>query len=174
MNEYLDTLDVPHGIGIDDRILGALGPKMVELAARRAGGIHPFLVTPESNETNRTIVGPEKLIAPYLAVSLETDPNRARDSLRRYVGNFVGFPTYQANLHRLGFGDDDLIPGGSDRLIDELTAWGSIEKIAAKIREHHDAGADHLALNVLRTKPGLPLQEWRELAPLISELSTEG
>jgi probable F420-dependent oxidoreductase len=169
MNDYLDSLDHEGVIQADDRILGALGPKMVALGAERAAGVHSFLVTPESNEASRRIVGPDKFIAPYLAVTLETDPRRARDTLRRFIGAFIGFPTYQANLRRLGFGDDDLIPGGSDRLIDAVTAWGTTEQIAAKIADHIAAGADHVALNVVSAESGLPLREWRELGSLLQE-----
>jgi probable F420-dependent oxidoreductase len=168
MNRYLDQLDGARpSLGATDRILGALGPRMVELAGQRASGIHPFLVTPESNIANRTILGPDALIAPHQAVVLETDPVKARAIARRGVGMFIGFPSYQANLRRLGFGDDDLIPGGSDRLIDATVAWGTLDDINHRLQEHWDAGADHIALHVLTAHGGLPTAEWHELSSLI-------
>jgi probable F420-dependent oxidoreductase len=167
MNDYLDTLDqaVPP-LRADDRILGALGPKMVELAGRRAAGIHPFLVTPESNATNRALMGDGSLIAPHLAVVLETDPSKARRFARDGIGMYIGFPSYQANLRRLGFTDDDLIPGGSDRLIDSVVAWGTLDDVERRVDEHLAAGADHLALHVLTGSQGLPRSEWAELSHL--------
>lgn len=169
MNNYLDYLDqATPPLPANDRILGALGPRMIELAGRRAAGIHPFLVTPESNITNRSLLGESGLIAPHLAVVLETDPAKARQIARAGIGMFIGFPSYQANLRRLGFDDDDLVPGGSDRLIDRVVAWGSTEDVRRRIDEHIAAGADHLALHVLTGQRRLPRTEWAELASLLS------
>jgi probable F420-dependent oxidoreductase len=168
MTRYLDELDAASPtLASGDRILGALGPRMVALAGERTAGIHPFLVTPESNSTNRQILGPDALIAPHQAVVLETDPAKARAIARRGIGMFIGFPSYQANLRRLGFGDDDLIPGGSDRLIDATVAWGSVDDIGRRVQEHWEAGADHVALQVLSADRGLPRSEWRELSALL-------
>lgn len=168
MTHYLDELDERSpALAAEDRILGALGPRMVRLAGERAAGIHPFLVTPESNATNREILGADSLIAPHQAVVLETDPAKAREIARRGIGMFIGFPSYQANLRRLGFGDNDLIPGGSDRLIDATVAWGSLDDISRRVQEHWDAGADHVALQVLSAERGLPREEWHELSALL-------
>lgn len=169
MNHYLDRLDQSAPpLAAHDRILGALGPRMVELAGRRGAGIHPFLVTPESNVTNRALLGERGLVAPHLAVVLETDPAKARQIARAGIGMFIGFPSYQANLRRLGFTDDDLVPGGSDRLIDRVVAWGSLDDIRRRIDEHIAAGADHLALHVLTGQRRLPRAEWAELSSLVS------
>jgi probable F420-dependent oxidoreductase len=174
MNRYFDELDATAPVIPEaDRIVGALGPRMVALSARRAGGIHPFLVTPESNVTNRELVGPDTLIAPHQAVVLETNSEKARAIARRGIGMFIGFPSYQANLRRLGFGDDDLIPGGSDRLIDATVAWGTLEQVDARLREHWDAGADHVAVHVLTEHRSLPTREWRELAALLPASSEQ-
>ena len=168
MNDYLDRLDAdPSPLGAGDRILGALGPSMVALAGRRAAGVHPFLVTPESNVANRLALGPDALVAPHLAVVLETDPTRARRIARAGIGMFIGFPSYQANLRRLGFGDDDLVPGGSDRLIDSVVAWGTLDDIGRRVSDHFDAGADHLALHVLTGERRLPSPDWSALAALL-------
>ncbi|WCN81346.1 TIGR03620 family F420-dependent LLM class oxidoreductase [Micromonospora sp. LH3U1] len=172
MGRWLDALDsAPRPVPVERRILGALGPKMSDLAANRTAGWHPFLVTPDYTAIQRKRVGAQPLVAPHLAVVLDKDPDRARAAARAGIGMFIGFPTYRANLARLGFTDDDLIPGGSDRLIDALVAWGDLDAVATRIREHLDAGADHVALHVLRPddpdRPALPLPQWRELATLL-------
>jgi probable F420-dependent oxidoreductase len=169
MNDYLDILDsaVPP-LPQYDRLLGALGPRMVELATRRAAGIHPFLVTPDSNLANRAILGPDAVLAPHQAVVLEEDPARAREVARNGIGIFIGLPSYQANLRRQGFDDVDLVPGGSDRLIDATVAWGTAEDIAHRIRAHHDAGADHVAIQVLIDQRELPRAQWRTLSELLA------
>jgi probable F420-dependent oxidoreductase len=168
MNDYLDRLDKAEPpLPASQRILGALGPRMVQLGGERGAGVHPFLVTAESNSINRSIVGDEALIAPHLAVVLEQDPVRAREIARKGIGFFIGFPSYQANLRRLGFGPDDLVPGGSDRLIDAVVAWGTFDDVQRRINEHLAAGADHVALHVLTGGQGLPLAEWRNLAGLL-------
>ncbi|MEH1164023.1 TIGR03620 family F420-dependent LLM class oxidoreductase [Micromonospora sp. CPCC 205539] len=172
MLRFLDALDAaPHPAAADRRLLGALGPKMVDLATARTSGWHPFLVTPEYSAAQRTRVGEAPLIAPHLAVVLDRDPARARAAARDGVGMFIGFPAYRSNLARLGFGEEDLIPGGSDRLIDALVARGDLEDIAGRIQAHLDAGADHVTLHVLRSDAGggadLPRHQWRELATLL-------
>ena len=171
MGAYLDELDAAATpLPPARRLLGAMGPRMVALAADRTAGIHPFLVTPQYSANQRATIGPEPFIAPHQAIVLDTDPDRARTAARLGVGMFIGFPAYQNNLRRLGYGDSDLIPGGSDRLIDALVAWGSIEDIEQRLREHLDAGADHVAVHVLGGN-GIPLPQWRELATLIPSLT---
>jgi probable F420-dependent oxidoreductase len=169
MAAYLDQLDQQtEPIARDERILGAMGPRMSRLAADRSRGLHPFLVSPEYTHSTRAALGPSPLIAPHQAVVLETDPARARAAARDGIGMFIGFPSYQANLRRLGFTDADLVPGGSDRLIDSVVAWGDLDAVAARLGEHHAAGADHVALHVLTSEGGPSLdQSWRELASLL-------
>ncbi|MEV4344583.1 TIGR03620 family F420-dependent LLM class oxidoreductase [Actinoplanes sp. NPDC049596] len=159
MNDYLDELDLPVWV------LGALGPKMVDLAVARASGWHPFLVTPDYVARERARVGAGPVIAPHQAVFVGSSADEARAAARAEVGMFIGFPAYRNNLRRLGFTDDDLVPGGSDRLIDALVAHGSVDDISARVQEHLDAGADHVALHVLGST-SLPLAQWRELASL--------
>ena len=131
---------------------------------------HPvsFLVTPEGTARTRALLGPGKLLAPYLPVSLAPDRVTSRHQVREAVGMFVGFPSYQANLRRLGFDDADLRPGGSDRLIDAVSAQGSLAAVAERIDAYREAGADHIALHVLGSGPGLPREEWRELSALLT------
>ncbi|XVV11197.1 TIGR03620 family F420-dependent LLM class oxidoreductase [Actinoplanes sp. CA-131856] len=145
MSRYLDQLEIP----AERLLLGALGPKMVDLAVTRTAGWHPFLVTPSYVAKERARVGQGPLIAPHQAVVVGLPPAESRALARAQVGMFIGFPAYRNNLRRLGFTDDDLVPGGSDRLIDALVAHGSTSDIADRVRSHLDAGADHVALHVL-------------------------
>jgi probable F420-dependent oxidoreductase len=148
------------------RVLAALGPRMLELSAARADGAHPYLTTPEHTRQAREIIGPDALLAPEQMVVLETDPGTARAIGRAAVGFYLRAPGYLANLRRLGFTDDDWADpkAASDRLVDAVVAWGDLETIVRRVAEHHDAGADHVCLQVLRADRDLPLTEWRELA----------
>lgn len=174
MRDYLDAMDAApyHSVAPAEkpvRVLAALGPRMLELAASRADGAHPYLTIPEHTRQARQIIGPDRLLAPEQMVVLETDPGTARDIARSSVGFYLRAPGYLANLRRMGFTDDDWADpkAPSSRLIDGIVAWGSIDAIAARIREHHDAGADHVCVQVL-TRPGeLPLDQWRELASAV-------
>lgn len=152
LSRYLDQLDIP----ADRLLLGALGPKMIDLAIARTAGWHPFLVTPTYVARERARVGKGPLIAPHQAVVLETDPDKARAIARAEIGMFIGFPAYRNNLRRLGFTDQDLGPGGSDRLIDALVAHGGVAEIRDRVRAHVEAGADHVALHVLGSDSFLP------------------
>jgi probable F420-dependent oxidoreductase len=169
MTDYLDRIDaVTEPIPHNERVLAALGPKMTKLAAERASGSHPFLVTPQYIANSREIGGRDMLLAPHQIVVLDESPSDARETARGMVGAALGLPSYQANVRRMGFGDDDLASGGSDRLIDAVVAWGDLDAVAERIREHFDAGADHVALQALAVPGGLTTaQVWRELASLI-------
>lgn len=169
MTAYLDSLDESGEIPAQRRLLGALGPRMSTLAARRAAGVHPFLVSAGSHTQTRQIVG-QCLIAPQLGVVINPDLAQARETVRRQLGFFVGLPAYRRNLRRLGFGADDLGNGGSDRLIDAVAALGTVDQVAARIREHLEAGADHVAVQVLTEAPGLPVREWQALAEATRDL----
>ena len=150
-------------------MLAALGPKMLELARDRAGGTHPYLVTPEHTVVARDAVGPDKLVAPEQGVVLETDPDTAATIARSALSIYLGLPNYANNWKRLGFTDDDVADGGSDRLVDALIAWGDEATIAARVQEHRDAGADHVCIQVLTADPmEFPMQEWRALAPAVT------
>ena len=167
--EYLDGLDAaPQPLPVGDRVLAALGPKMLELARTRSAGSHPYLVTPQHTATVRAALGPDALVAPEQAVVLETDPVRARELAREHLAMYLGLPNYSNNWKRVGFGDDDLADGGSDRLVDALVVWGDEATIAARVQEHRDAGADHVCVQVLTGDLMTPsLDEWRTLAPVL-------
>jgi probable F420-dependent oxidoreductase len=167
MVAYLDALDaLPTPVPVERRALAALGNLMLELAAQRAAGAHPYFVPLEHTVRARFILGPVPLLAPEVAVVLETDPAAARALAREYASLYLSLPNYTQNLRTFGYGDEDIDDGGSDRLIDAVIPWGSATTIAARIREHHDAGADHVCLQVVSAGglSGFPLAQYRELA----------
>lgn len=164
MESYLDELDGA-GQSPDRRVLAALRPKMLRLAASRSWGAHPYFVPPEHSEVARAELGPGPILAPEQMVTLATSPTEAREIARQTCAVYLNLPNYTNNLRRLGYGDADLTPPGSDRLIDAIVAWGTPAEIAARVRAHLDAGADHVCLQVLgadRRQP--PIDQWRELA----------
>jgi probable F420-dependent oxidoreductase len=130
--------------------------KMLALAARRSAGAHPFLVPPGHTARAREILGHRAVLAPHQAVIFETDPAAARAIARQALGPSLTMPHYQASFRRLGYSADDLAGGGSDHLIDTITAWGDPGTIARRIRDHHDAGAAHVAVHVVSPDPGPP------------------
>ncbi|MEU8700621.1 LLM class F420-dependent oxidoreductase [Streptomyces sp. NPDC048680] len=168
MVAYLDALDAATPpVGSGHRVLAALGPKMLRLAADRALGAHPYLVTAEHTAEAREALGPDALLAPELSVVLDTDPDRARTTARTMLGRYLQLPNYTDNLLRLGFLESDFEGGGSVRLLDSLFALGDAEQVKARTQQYLDAGADHVALQVLTADEGgagLPRAEWRELA----------
>ena len=168
MVSYLDALDAaPTPVPADRRVLAALGPRMLELSRDRAGGAHPYLVTPEHTERARAILGPDALLAPEVKVVLETDPDRARAIARDHLAMYMELPNYTNNLLRLGFTADDFAGGGSDRLVDSVVAWGDETAVRARIDAFLAAGADHLAFQVLDPDAaGLPREGWRRLAAI--------
>jgi probable F420-dependent oxidoreductase len=170
MTEYLDRLDhaeVP--LARENRVLAALGPKMLELARRRTAGTHPYLVTPELTARARAGVGPNSLVASEQAVVLETDPGRARATARLHLKSYLGLPNYSKAWESQGFTDDDQVDGGSDRLVDAIVVWGDEATIATRVKAHRDAGADHVCIQVLTDDPrALPIEQWRALAPALT------
>jgi probable F420-dependent oxidoreductase len=166
MVAYLDELDAaPEPVLPEQRILAALAPKMLRLARERALGSHPYLTTPAHTRIARDALGPDALLAPELTVVLETDPDQARAIARAFITRYLQLPNYVDNLLRTGFEPADVEGGGSDRLIDDVIAWGDADAILAKIADHRAAGADHVALQVLTADPErLPREEWRQLA----------
>jgi probable F420-dependent oxidoreductase len=163
MVAYLDALDAqPTPPPVDERVIAALGPRMLRVSAERAAGTHPYLSNPEHTRVAREAVGPGKLVAPELGIVLETDPDRARALAREFIERYLPLPNYFNNWLRHGFTEDDLRDGGSDRLIDGLIAWGDEEAIAARVQEHLDAGADHVCLQFI--PDGAVVDQWRRIA----------
>jgi probable F420-dependent oxidoreductase len=170
MRTYLDAMDAAPFSGAQpagplERVIGALHPRMLELSRDRAGGAHPYFVTPEHTARARGILGAGKLLAPEQAVVLETNPQKARTIARAHMQMYLNLPNYVRNLQSLGFTDADVQNGGSDRLVDAIVAWGEIATIVDRIRQHHASGADHVCIQVLDENPAAaPRRQWRALA----------
>jgi probable F420-dependent oxidoreductase len=166
MVDYLDGLDsAGPSVAKDRRVLAALRPRMLELASERSAGAHPYFVPVEHTARARELLGPGPLLAPEVTVVLERDPGKARELARTFTRTYLGLPNYVNNLRDLGFGDDDIADGGSDRLVDAVVSWGDLDAVAARVRSHHDAGADHVCVQVIPATPGaFPLAEYREIA----------
>ncbi|MEU3985892.1 LLM class F420-dependent oxidoreductase [Streptomyces sp. NPDC026672] len=166
---YLDGLD-KGGVPVGRRVVAALGPRSLELSRERAAGVVPYLVTPEHTAQAREILGESALLAPEFKVVPETDPGRARTLAREALAMYLTLPNYTNNFLRLGFTEDDLSGGGSDRLIDALYAWGDEDRIRTRINAFHEAGADHVAIQIVDGTPRdtLQRQAWRNLASLLS------
>ena len=168
MVSYLYALDAARpAVGKDRRVLAALGPRMLELAGKRSAGAHPYFVPAEHTARAREVLGEGPLLAPEVTVVLESDPTKARDLARKFMATYLALTNYTNNLRYLGFGDEDLAGGGSDRLVDAVVCWGDLDAVAAKVREHYEAGADHVCIQVVSTTEGFPLTEYRQLAPAL-------
>ena len=152
----------------DRRILAALGPRALRLAADRTLGSHPYLVVPDHTRAARRLLGPDGVIAPEHKVVLETDPEVARSIGRPFVARpYLELQNYTNNLRRHGYTDDDIAADGSDRLIDALVLHGSVTTIAAGLRAHFDAGADHVAIQVLTADRIDPMTGYAQLARVL-------
>ncbi len=171
MAGYLDGLDAAEvPLAKDDRVLAALGPKMLELARTRSAGTHPYLVTPEltAKARERDRSGRPRRQRAGCRARHRSGSRRGRPpacTSRRYLA----LPNYSNNWKRQGFTDDDLADGGSDRLVDALVVFGDEATIAARVQEHRDAGADHVCIQVLTDDPSeFPIEQWRALAPALT------
>ena len=160
--EYLDALDAAK-VPTSRRVVAALGPKVLKLSAQRSAGAHPYLTTPEHTGQARELVGPTVYLAPEHKVVLTTDENEAREIGRQTIDFYLNLSNYLNSWKRLGFTDKDVAKPGSDRLIDELVAYGSADDIATRLNEHLDAGADHVTIQVLGG--------WDKLLPTLTELA---
>ncbi len=150
------------------RVLAALGPRMLALAAEMSDGAHPYFVPPEHTARAREILGPDKLLAVEQAVVVETNPDIARAIGRSHTRRYLPLVNYTNNLRRLGFTDPDFENEGSDKLVDAVVAWGDEDAIVKRVRQHWDAGADHVCLNVVsKGLRDLPIDEWQRLAGMV-------
>jgi probable F420-dependent oxidoreductase len=171
LSAYLDHLDtVPPTVPVTSRVLAALGPRMLGLARDRTAGAFPVLVTPAYTAEARSLLGADTTLAVSQVVVLESDPERARAAARGMLGFLSTVGGYVANFRRMGFTDDD-IAQVSDRLVDGVVAWGEVDAIAERVREHQRAGADHVAVSLLSTDPAdpIPVGQWRRLAKALIE-----
>jgi probable F420-dependent oxidoreductase len=150
-------------------VLAALGPNMLKLAAERTAGAHPYFVPVEHTRMAREVLGPKALLAPEQAVVLESNPDRARTIARVHTLYYLRLTNYVNNLRRLGYTDEDVTGAGSDRLVDDIVAWGDVDQVASRIHAHLEAGADHVSVQVIAEDgKALPMQQWRALAKLLT------
>lgn len=163
--KYLDGIDAtPQPVPVANRVLAALGPKMLELAATRARGAHPYLVTPDHTRYAREHLGEGPLLLPEQTVLLTTDRDEARSVGTDWLRSYLALPNYRNNLLRSGFTEDD-VETVSDRLFDAIIAWGDEKTVLNRVQEHLDAGADHVCIQVLTADPReFPHDQWRRLA----------
>lgn len=168
MRDFLDGLDAADPpVPREQRCMAALGPKMLELSAERSRGALSYFVPAQHTRFARERLGEGALLAAELACVLETDPERARAKARTYAQLYLGLRNYTSNLLRFGFTHQDLADGGSDRLIDAIVPHGTASEIAAVVREHLDAGADHVCLQPVGVR-GIPREEWTALASALT------
>lgn len=172
MGSFLDGLDgAPRPLGGSERILAALGPRMLELAAQRSSGVHPYNTTPEHTALARAAVGPSGLVVPEQTMVLSSDPAAARAAGRRFLAIYLGMANYVNNWRRLGFDDADFVDGGSDRLVDAIVPWGDEEVVASHVSAHLDAGASQVLAQVIDTEGApLPRAQWRALSEVLLAL----
>jgi probable F420-dependent oxidoreductase len=165
---FLDELDAtPQPVPTDRRVLAALGPKMLALSASRAGGAHPYLVTPDHTASARATLGEGPLLLPEQTVILTENADQARQIGTDWLRAYLALPNYANNLLRSGFSEDDLAQV-SDRLFDAIIAWGDEEAVMRRVNEHRSAGADHVCVQVLLADPrAFPREEWRRLAAAV-------
>jgi probable F420-dependent oxidoreductase len=165
LSDFVDTL-LANGVPADRLVLAALGPRVLRLAAERTAGAHPYLVPVEHTRQARARIGAGPLLAPEHKVVLNPDPEAARAIGRPPVEKpYLGLVNYTNNLRRLGFTDDDLAGGGSDRLIDAVVAHGTPAEVGAQLTGHLSAGADHVAIQMLGDDP---LGDLLTLAPALT------
>lgn len=168
MLAYLDALDAADTpVPRERRVLAALGPRMLDLAAERAAGAHPYFVPAAHTERARARLGRGPLLAPEVAVVLGTDRAETRALAREYASIYLGLENYTNNLRTLGYDDADFADGGSDLLIDALIPCGDAATVAAGVHEHVAAGADHVCVQVVADMHAFPLDQYRQLAPAL-------
>ena len=176
MRSYLEAMDAsdytgPRPADPVPRLLGALRPAMLELAAEMADGAHPYLVSVEHTRRAREILGPDQIIATEQFVLLEDDPSEARRLGRQALSWYLTLSNYTDNLRWLGFDDDDLAAGGSDALVDALVAWGDEDAIRRRVVDHLRAGADHVCVQPIGNDAGsIGIEQLRRLAPALLDL----
>ena len=162
---FLDGLDASaQPVPQANRVLAALGPKMLQLSATRAAGAHPYLVTPDHTKAAREVLGDGPLLLPEQTVVLTDSRDEASAIGKDWLRSYLALPNYANNLLRSGFTEDD-VSSVSDRLFDAIIAWGDEDAIKRRVDEHHAAGADHVCVQVITADPQeFPREQWRRLA----------
>ncbi|PNE40402.1 MULTISPECIES: TIGR03620 family F420-dependent LLM class oxidoreductase [Streptomyces] len=167
--EYLDELDAlapsnPAPRAPMHRVLAAYGPRMLELARERSAGAHTYHVNVAHTAQAREILGSEAFLGVEHAVLFESDPATARAVAREHLHGYLSTPYNVAKFRRLGYAEEEIANGGSDRLVDDLVFWGDLDTIAERLNGHVAAGADHVGVQVIGVEPGRSaMQYWRRL-----------
>jgi probable F420-dependent oxidoreductase len=169
MRDYLTTLNASTYMAVPPAepplvLLAALGPKMLELSASAADGAHPYFTTPEHTAEARAAIGPDKLLCVEQKVILSTDAEVARAAANWSIGIYANLPNYRNNWKRLGFTEDE-IEQRANRFVDYIVPWGDADHLRARIKAHHDAGADHVCIQPVSTAGGFTL-DWNALEAL--------
>lgn len=171
MREYLDSMDAAPYVGPKvevPRVLAALGPRMLQLSAERSLGAHPYFVPVEHTAQAREELGAEPLLAVEQAAIIAGDAMIGHEAARRHMKRYLDLENYTNNLRRLGWGDRDLSEGGSDKLVDAIVAWGDVNAVERRVREHRSRGADHVCLQVLRVDiKAPPIDDIRRIAKAV-------
>jgi len=171
MLQYLDALDrATPPVAQQNRVMAALGPRYLRLAAQRSAGAHPYLVTPRHTANARELLGDAPLLAPEMRVVLDENPAEARTLARAGICGNLGLDNYRRSLMRQGYAAADLDADGTDQLVDDLVGWGSPSDIARKVSEHLASGANHVALQLITGDNQVPIRQWRRLAPAMADL----
>ena len=170
MRSYLDDMDAARYTSVPPAepvpvVLAALGPRMLELAAERTDGAHPYNTTPEHTAFARSVMGPDAQLCVEQKVMLTTDAAKARATGGKVVKFYTRAPGYRASWKRQGFDDDD-IDGLSDRFVDAMVAWGDVDAIERRLAEHADAGATQVCVQVLHPEAGVGAVDYDALAAL--------
>ena len=139
---------------------------MTALGGERTTGVHPYNVTPDHTAVARAIIGPEKWLCVEQKVLLVPDPGRAREIARHAMAFYLPLTNYRNNWKRLGFTDQDLENGGSDKFLDAMVAWGTETAIQNRIQAHFDAGASHVCIQPLHPE-GQPIPDYNALRALL-------
>jgi probable F420-dependent oxidoreductase len=170
MRTYLDVMDKAAAIAprLEEpppTVLAALGPQMTALAAARTAGALPYNVTPEHTARARAILGPDKWLCVEQKVLMVTDATKARERARQTMAFYLPLTNYRNNWRRLGFSEQDLADGGSERFLDAMVAWGDAAVLQQRIQAHFDAGASHVCIQALHPE-GQPMPDWQALTAL--------
>ncbi len=177
MTAYLDEMDAATYVGPTPAqpapiLLAALGPRMLELAAERTAGAHPYFVPVEHTAMARERIGPDAFLAVEQTAVIDTDRARAREVAHTFAQRYLALPNYANNLRRLGYSDEDVAGDGSDRLVDAVIVQGSVADVAARVRAQLDAGADHVCVQLRSGDPrDVAVDGYRELLAALPDLT---
>ncbi len=172
MAAYLEALErapwLGPQVGLPPVVLAALGPRMAGLGAARSAGVYPYFTTDEQVRSMREAIGDEPFLVSDLPVVLADDRRAARAIGDPYIHYYLTEENYRNNLLRLGFDESDVEPPGSDALFDAVVAWGDPSRVGAAIERRLEAGADHVALNIVTDDPARSyVPELERLAPAV-------